>query len=82
MARPEQVKSMVIAAKYENGVFKPVGEVNLKEGTLVEVYVSPETGTNKKPSIRRLGFAGMWAGRAEIKDGVSYVDDLRENPRG
>ena len=31
--------------------------------------------------IRDLGFAGMWADRADIKDGVSYVNGLRDSPR-
>jgi hypothetical protein len=73
---------MVIAAKYENGVFRPLGEVRLKEGTVVEIYVSAEAGIKERPSIRGLVFAGMWADRADIKDGVSYVNNLRENPRG
>ncbi len=33
---------MVIAAKYENGVFKSLGDVKLEEGTVVEVHVSRE----------------------------------------
>jgi hypothetical protein len=33
-------------------------------------------------SIRDLGFVGMWAGRDDIPDGLSYVNRLRDNPRG
>jgi predicted DNA-binding antitoxin AbrB/MazE fold protein len=29
-------------AKYENGVFRPLEEVNIKEGTVVEVLVPEE----------------------------------------
>ena len=71
---------MVIEAKYENGVFRPLGKIKLKEGTLVEVHVNRGQAT-KKASIRDLGFAGMWADRADIKDGVSYVNGLRDSPR-
>jgi predicted DNA-binding antitoxin AbrB/MazE fold protein len=63
---------MTIAAKYENGVFKPLEGVNLTEGTEVEVRV-PEEG--KRPgnrrSIKDLPFYGMWADRDDITDGVS-----------
>ena len=73
---------MVIEAKYENGVFKPLNKVKLQEGTLVEIHVNREQTPRKGLSIRELGFAGMWADRADIKDGVSYVNSLRDNPRG
>lgn len=33
---------MVIEAKYENGVFKPLGKIDLKEGTVVEIHVDRE----------------------------------------
>ena len=72
---------MVIEAKYENGVFRPLGKIKLKEGTLVEVHVNRGQATKKASSIRDLGFAGMWADRADIKDGVSYVNGLRDSPR-
>jgi predicted DNA-binding antitoxin AbrB/MazE fold protein len=72
---------MVIEAKYENGVFRPLGKIELKEGTLVEVHVNRGQAARKASSIRDLGFAGMWADRADIKDGVSYVNGLRDSPR-
>ncbi len=72
---------MTIAAKYEDGVFKPLEDVKIKEGTVVEVYV-PQREKSKPRSIRDLGFAGMWADRDDITDGVSYVNRLRDNPRG
>jgi predicted DNA-binding antitoxin AbrB/MazE fold protein len=71
---------MVIEAKYENGVFRPLGKVRLKEGTLVEIHVDREETQRSAQSIRELGFAGMWANRADIKDGVSYVNNLRDSP--
>jgi len=36
-------KRMTIPAKYENGVFRPLRDVPIKEGTIVEVYVPVET---------------------------------------
>lgn len=72
---------MVIEAKYENGVFRPLGEVELQEGTVVEVHVNGERRRGKTKSIRELGFAGMWADRTDIKDGVTYVNTLRDSPR-
>jgi predicted DNA-binding antitoxin AbrB/MazE fold protein len=72
---------MVIEAKYEKGVFKPLGKIKLKEGTVVEIHINHEPTVRKAMSIRDLGFAGMWADRADIKDGVSYVNRLRDSPR-
>ena len=72
---------MVIEAKYENGVFKPLVEVKLEEGTTVEIHFNREQTARKAPSIRELGFAGMWADREDIEDGVSYVNRLRDQSR-
>ncbi len=69
---------MVIEARYENGVFRPLGKVKLKEGTVVEIHVDREEAHRRAQSIRELGFAGMWANRADIKDGVSYVNMVRQ----
>lgn len=74
-------KHMTIAAKYENGVFKPLDAVNIKEGTIVDVHV-PHEEKRKSSSIRDLGFTGMWAERDDITDGLSYVNRLRDTPRG
>ncbi len=74
---------MSIPAKYENGVFKPLEDVQIKEGTLVEVYLpSEQKAAVPRPSVRELPFFGMWKDREDIVDGVDYVDKLRENPRG
>jgi predicted DNA-binding antitoxin AbrB/MazE fold protein len=72
---------MVIEAKYENGVFKPLVEVKLEEGTTVQIHINREKTGRKAPSIRELGFVGMWADREDIKDGVSYVNGLRDQTR-
>jgi len=74
---------MTIPAKYENGVFRPLGEVQIKEGTVVAVLIPAEqqpTGTRR--SIKDLPFFGMWKDRVDIGDGVEYVNTLRDNPRG
>ena len=70
---------MTIRAKYEDGVFKPLDEVNLKEGTVLEIYLP--SGRQKRILAESLPITGMWKDRKDIKDGVSYVDRLRENPR-
>ncbi|HEV7798164.1 MAG TPA: antitoxin family protein [Pyrinomonadaceae bacterium] len=67
---------MVIEAKYENGVFKPVGKINLEEGTVVEIHINRGLTSRRALSIRELGFAGMWDDRSDITDGVSYVNSL------
>ena len=74
---------MTIPAKYENGVFRPLGEVQIKEGTVVAVLVPAERQpTGKRRSIKDLPFYGMWKDRTDIGDGVEYVNRLRDNPRG
>jgi hypothetical protein len=64
---------MIIRAKYENGVFKPLDVVDIKEGTIVDVDLRRK-GKRKPSSLRDLGFAGMWADRDDIADGLSYVN--------
>jgi hypothetical protein len=71
---------MTIAARYENGVFKPLEGVTIKEGTVVEIQI-PAASDERSPSLRDLGFVGLWADRDDINDGVSYVNALRDNPR-
>jgi predicted DNA-binding antitoxin AbrB/MazE fold protein len=74
---------MTIAAKYENGVFRPLQDVKIKEGTVVEVLVPVEQeAARKRPSIKDLLFYGIWKDRTDIGDGVDYVNKLRDNPRG
>jgi predicted DNA-binding antitoxin AbrB/MazE fold protein len=74
---------MTIPAKYENGVFRPLEDVAIKEGTVVQVHVPVEGDhASKRRSIKDLPFYGMWSDRDDIIDGVSYVNTLRNNPRG
>ena len=73
---------MTIPAKYENGVFMPLGDVQIKEGTVVAVLIPTEQQpTGKRRSIKDLPFYGMWKDRTDIGDGVEYVNKLRDNPR-
>jgi Protein of unknown function DUF104 len=67
---------MTISAKYEDGVFKPLEDVKVKEGTPAE-----QVPTGRRRSIKELPFYGMWADRSDIEDGVSYVNKLRDNSR-
>jgi predicted DNA-binding antitoxin AbrB/MazE fold protein len=74
---------MTISAKYEDGVFKPLEDVKVKEGTVVEVRLPADPApTGRRRSIKELPFYGMWADRTDIEDGISYVNRLRDNPRG
>lgn len=74
---------MTIPAKYENGVFRPLEDVQIKEGTVVDVLVpAEEKPAGKRRSIKDLPFYGMWKDRTDIGDSVEYVNKLRDNPRG
>lgn len=68
---------MTIAAKYENGVFKPLEEVQLAEGTRVEVCVPTHAALNRPVSVRDWPAFGMWSERDDIPDGVTYGDRIR-----
>ncbi len=74
---------MTIAAKYENGVFRPLEDVKIKEGTVVEVLVPvEEQAARKRPSVKDLPFYGIWKDRTDIGDSVDFVNNLRDDPRG
>jgi len=76
-------KSVTIAAKYENGVFKPLEKVRIVEGTIVEIRVaSPIQLPNKTRSVGDFAFYGMWKDRTDINDSVEYINNLRRNLRG
>jgi predicted DNA-binding antitoxin AbrB/MazE fold protein len=68
---------MTITAKYEDGVFKPLEDVNLAEGTRVEVLVPADAAPQRPKSVRDLAIFGMWADRDDISDGVTYEDRIR-----
>ena len=75
-------ESMTIAAKYENGVFRPLEDVSIKEGTAVEVYVPLETAAKRPRSIGDSPFAGMWKDREDLTDSVKYINRLRRELHG
>jgi hypothetical protein len=73
---------MTIKARYENGVFRPLEDVRVKEGTIAEVYFPGERRAGKKPrSVMDTGFFGMWKDREDIPDGVEYVNRIRKYRR-
>jgi predicted DNA-binding antitoxin AbrB/MazE fold protein len=76
-------KRMTIAAKYEDGVFKPLEDVTINEGTIVEVRVPSYADRlkAKSRSVQGLAFYGIWKDRRDIVDSIGYIDDLRRNIR-
>jgi predicted DNA-binding antitoxin AbrB/MazE fold protein len=78
----KQANLMTIPAKYENGVFRPLGAVQIRDGTVVEVYVPSEFQARRPKSVRDFAFCGMWKDREEMADSVAYVNRLREYLRG
>ena len=75
---------MAITAKYEDGVFKPLEDVTINEGTIVEVRVpsSADRLKAKSRSVREFACYGMWRDRTDIGDGVDYINNLRRDIRG
>ena len=75
---------MTITAKYENGVFKPLEDVTVNEGTIVEVQI-PSYADRLKGKSRPVGdsaFFGLWQDRADIGDSIEYISNLRRDLRG
>ena len=74
---------MSIRAIYENGVFKPLENVPIKEGTEVEVHPLAEhrTERTRPKSVKELGAYGMWKDRTDIGTGVDYVNRIRKYRR-
>jgi predicted DNA-binding antitoxin AbrB/MazE fold protein len=72
---------MTIPAKYENGVFRPLDAVQIREGTVVEVYVPAELASHRPRSVRDFAFCGMWKDREDMADSAAYIKRLRENLR-
>ena len=75
---------MTITAKYEDGVFKPLEDVRISEGTIVEVRIPSRTDglKTKARSVGDFAFYGMWKDRTDIGDSVGYINNLRRNLRG
>ncbi|HLJ49218.1 MAG TPA: antitoxin family protein [Bryobacteraceae bacterium] len=75
---------MTITAKYENGVFKPLEDVDILDGTLVEIRGPSWTERLKSKSrpVADFAFYGMWKDRTDIGDSVEYINQLRRDLRG
>jgi predicted DNA-binding antitoxin AbrB/MazE fold protein len=75
---------MTITAKYEDGVFKPLEDVSISEGTIVEIRVPSRTDRlkSKSRSVGDFAFYGMWKDRTDLGDSVEYINNLRRNLRG
>ena len=73
---------MTIPARYENGVFRPLQDAPIKEGTVVEVHLPVEASAMRPRAIGDLPFAGMWKDREDIADSVEYIDRLRRELHG
>ena len=75
---------MTIAAKYEDGVFKPLEDVEIRERSIVEVhppFPPPRSPRSGRRSVSEFAFAGMWRDRADMADSLEYVNGLRGNPK-
>ena len=74
---------MVIRARFKGGVFKPLHEVPLKEGTEVDVYVriGGKNGGKRRPPITDLEAYGLWKNRTDFDDGPDYVNRIRRYRR-
>jgi hypothetical protein len=70
---------VTLTAKYEDGVFKPIGKVVIDEGTIVEIHIPPYADRLKRKSrsVGDFAFFGMWKDRTDIGDSVDYVAKLR-----
>lgn len=75
---------VTISAKYEDGVFKPIEGVTVKEGTIVEGHVRSYADRLKGKSrpVGDFAFFGMWKDRTDIGDGAEYISNLRHDLRG
>jgi len=74
---------MVIRARFEKGVFKPLEAVPVKEGTEVEVYVrnGRKNGAKRRLPITEFEAFGLWKNRTDFKDGLDYVNRIRRYRR-
>ena len=69
-----------IWVKFEEGVFKPLRNVlSLQEGTLGEVRIKKKPP--KRRSVKASKFFGLWKDRGDIRDGFSYVLEIRSKLR-
>ena len=65
----------------KNGVFQPLEDVAVKEGTEVDVYLRTEEKGNigkRKKSVADYEAVGMWKDRDDIGTGVDYENRMRK----
>jgi len=74
--------AMTIPARYEKGVFRPLQDVPIKEGTVVEVLLPVEAGAERPRCIADSPFAGIWKDREDMVDSVEYINRLRRELHG
>lgn len=78
-----QVIPMVIKAKFENGVFRPLEKVRVKEGTEADVYLRPvkrstgQVSEQPRKSVKESSAFGIWKNREDIGDGIEFVNRMR-----
>jgi predicted DNA-binding antitoxin AbrB/MazE fold protein len=84
LAQSSRGEIVTISAKYENGVFKPLEDVGIVEGTVVEIHIPSDANhiMSKARSVGDFEFYGMWKDRTDIGDSVEYINNLRQNLRG
>jgi len=68
---------MTIPARYERGVFRPLQDITIQEGTVVEVLLPEKAPAKRPPSIADSPFAGMWKDREDMADSDEYIGQLR-----
>lgn len=73
---------MTIAAKFEDGVFKPLEKVSLAEGTVVELQLPGESAPERSPEVRNSPIVGLWKDRTDITDSDEYIYRLRRDLHG
>ena len=59
-------------------MFKPLQDVPIQEGTVVEVLLPVEPLATRTRSIAGSPFAGMWKDREDMADPAAYIRKLRE----
>ena len=73
---------MTIPTRYEKGVFRPLQDVPIEEGTVVDVILPVEVTAKRPPPIADSPFAGMWKDREDMADSVAYINRLRRELHG
>jgi hypothetical protein len=68
---------MTVPARYENGVFRPLGDVLMKEGTVVEVHLPADAPAKRSRSIGDSPFAGIWTDCEDVAVSVDFINRIR-----